>query len=156
MRESALAATVFAPSLLYARGGRWLDAHARMALLPAVPMSGLGRARFQPMWAADAAACVIAVLDAGHPPQRVELAGPQVLSHAEMVRLATRGRPLVPVPTPVARAGLKLAEHALPRGLPLTWDEAELLEVTTVTPNGARDAHALGVQPRAMAEVLRG
>jgi NADH dehydrogenase len=152
--ESALSSTVFAPSLLYARGGRWLDAHARMALLPAVPMSGLGRARFQPMWAADAAECVLAALDRDDPPARVELAGPQVLTHAEMVRLAARGRPLVPVPTPIARGGLKLAEMALPRGLPLTWDEAELLEVTTVTPHGARDAQALGVQPRAMADVL--
>ena len=154
VRESDLPSTIFAPSLLYARGGRWLDAHTRMALAPAVPMSGLGRARFQPMWAPDAADCVLAVLDADAPPERVELAGPQVLSHADMVRLATRGRPLVPIPTPVARAALKLAETTLPGGLPLTWDEAELLEVTTVTPNGPRDARALGVEPRAMSEVL--
>jgi NADH dehydrogenase len=154
VRESDLPSTIFAPSLLYARGGRWLDAHARMALLPAVPMSGLGRARFQPMWAPDAADCVLAVLDRDAPPQRVELAGPQVLTHAEMVRLATRGRALVPVPTPIARGALKLAETALPAGLPLTWDEAELLEVTTVTPEGPRDAQALGVQPRAMADAL--
>jgi NADH dehydrogenase len=156
VRESGLSITVFAPSLLYARGGRWLDAHARMALLPAVPMSGLGRARFQPMWAPDAADCVLAVLDRGDAPARVELAGPQVLSHAEIVGLATRGRALVPVPTPVARGALRLAETALPSGLPLTWDEAELLEVTTVTPNGVRDAQALGVQPHAMADVLGG
>lgn len=155
VRESALDTTVLAPSLLYARGGRWLDAHGRMALLPAVPMSGLGRARFQPMWAADAADCVVAVLDAARPPERVELAGPQVLSHADIVRLATRGRPLVPVPTPIARAALRVAETALPRGIPITWDEAELLEVTTVTASGPRDAQALGVQPRAMADVLR-
>jgi NADH dehydrogenase len=154
VRESDLPSTIFAPSLLYARGGRWLDAHARMALLPGVPMSGLGRARFQPMWAPDAADCVLAVLDSDAPPPRVELAGPQVLTHAEMVRLATRGRPLVPVPTPIARGALKLAETALPAGLPLTWDEAELLEVTTVTPDGSRDARALGVQPRAMADAL--
>jgi NADH dehydrogenase len=156
VRESGMSTTIFAPSLLYARGGRWLDAHARMALLPAVPMSGLGRARFQPMWAPDAADCVMAVLDHPDPPARVELAGPQVLSHAEIVGLATRGRALVPVPTPVARAGLRLAETALPSGLPLTWDEAELLEVTTVTPNGVRDVRALGVQPHAMADVLGG
>jgi NADH dehydrogenase len=154
VRESALPSTIFAPSLLYARGGRWLDAHARMALLPAVPMSGLGRARFQPMWAPDAADCVLAVLDTADPPRRVELAGPQVLTHADMVRLATRGRALVPVPTPVARGALKLAETALPTGLTLTWDEAELLEVTTVTADGAADARALGVHPRAMADVL--
>jgi hypothetical protein len=97
---------------------------------------------------------VLAVLDAAQPPQRVQLAGPQVLTHAEMVRLATRGRPLVPVPTPIARTGLRLAESALPRGLPLTWDEAELLEVTTVTSDGDGDPRALGVQPRAMAEAL--
>jgi uncharacterized protein YbjT (DUF2867 family) len=152
--ESPLDTTICAPSLLYARGGRWLDAHARMGLLPAVPMAGLGRARFQPMWADDAADCVVALLDAAAPPERVELAGPQVLTHAEIVRLAARGRAPIPVPTPVARALMKAAETTMLGSLPVTWDEAELLEVTAVTRAGAHDAHALGVTPRAMADVL--
>ena len=152
--ESGLAATVFAPSMLYADGGRWTAVHRRLALLPAVPMTGLGRARFQPLWAEDAADCVVAVLDAADPPVRVELAGPQTLTHAEMVRLAVAGRPVVPVPPPVARTALRAAEAALAAAAPVTWDEAELLEVSTVTDRGSADVEALGVRPRTMAEVL--
>ncbi len=154
VRESSLRATVLAPSLIYADGGRWVALHQRLALLPVAPMSGLGRARFQPLWAQDAADCVVAVLDAPEPPARVELAGPQTLTHAEIVRLAARGRGVVPVPTPIARTALRLTELALPSTAPLTWDEAELLEVTTVTERGTADVEALGVAPRRMADVL--
>jgi NADH dehydrogenase len=154
VRESALRTTVCAPSFIYARGGRWLGVHARMALLPVAPMSGLGRARFQPLWAEDAAECVMAVLDAGDPPARVELAGPETLTHTEMVRVAARGRPVLPVPAPVARAGLRLTEAALRMAAPYTWDEAEVLEVPMVSDAGTAGAEALGVAPRRMADVL--
>jgi uncharacterized protein YbjT (DUF2867 family) len=152
--DSSLATTVFAPSLIYARGGRWLAVHARMALLPVAPMSGLGRARFQPLWAPDAADCVMAVLDADRPPQRVELAGPETLTHTEMVRIAARGRPVLPVPVPIARAGLRLTETVLRSTAPFTWDEAEILEVPMVAEAGSADAERLGVTPRRMAEAL--
>ena len=36
----------------------------------------------------------------------------------------------------------------------MTWDEAELLEVSLTTPRGTRDAERLGVTPQAMARVL--
>jgi NADH dehydrogenase len=152
--ESPLRTTVFAPSLIYARGGRWLGIHARLALLPVAPMSGLGRARFQPLWAEDAAECVMAVLDAGDPPARVELAGPETLTHTEMVHVAARGRPVLPVPAPVARAGLRLTEAALRMAAPYTWDEAEVLEVPMVSDAGTAGVEALGVAPRRMADVL--
>lgn len=152
--ESSLRTTVFAPSLLYAEGGRWLTVHGRMAWLPMAPMSGLGRARFQPMWADDAAACVDAVLGLDDPPARVELAGPETLTHAQMVELAVRGRPVVPIPTPAARALLRLTEAAMKSAAPATWDEAEVFEVSMTTSAGTAPAEALGVHPRAMREVL--
>ena len=84
---------VLAPSLVYAPGDRWLTALGRFAaLLPAMPVPGRGRALFQPIWAEDVADCIIAVLR-GDPALshngrhvRYELAGPQALSHDEIVR----------------------------------------------------------------------
>ena len=38
---------------------------------------------------------------------------------------------------------------------PVTWDEAELLEVSMTSPRGTADALALGVEPRPMADVLQ-
>jgi NADH dehydrogenase len=155
--DSSLRATVLAPSLVYAPDDRWLTALGRFALLPAVPMPGRGRALFQPIWADDVADCVMAVLH-GAPGGRYELAGPETLSHEDIVHLALRSygrsRPLVRIPTPVVSRGLKLMEAALQSSSPAVWDEAELLEVSMITSRGAADAGELGVRPRAMGEVL--
>lgn len=158
--ESGLAATVLAPSLLYERGDPWVTLVERLAVLPVVPLSGRGRARFQPLWTHDAADCAVAALDrAPERPERLELAGPQTLTHEGMAReiaaAAGRGRPVLHIPTPVVSRSLRLLEAAMKSKAPATWDEAELLEVSMTTPRGTADAEALGVRPRAMAEVLR-
>ena len=156
---SSLRATVLAPSLVYAPGDRWLGSLARLALLPAMPVPGRGRALFQPLWADDTADCVVSVLAGrGDDQPRFELAGPETLSHEEIVRLALasfgRHRSLVHVPTPIASRLLRALEAAMKSKAPATWDEVELLEVPMLTPRGTTDAEALGVRPRAMAEVL--
>src|SRR5271170_1396681 len=64
VREAGLRSIVFAPSIVYAPGDRWLTLLERLALLPAVPVSGRGRAVYQPIWAEDVADCAIAALRA--------------------------------------------------------------------------------------------
>lgn len=158
--SAGLPTTVVAPSIVYAPGDAWLTMLGRMALLPVMPLSGSGRALFQPIWAQDVADCVMALLARGQAgnDERHELAGPETLSHEAIVRLvveaAGRRRPLVKVPSPVVRWALKLGEALLGSGTPATWDEAELLEVSLTTPRGAGGARALGVEPQRMADVL--
>ncbi len=152
VHESSLSSTVIAPSLIYAPGDRRLRVMERLALLPVVPMSGRGQALFQPVWAEDAADVILAVLDGG--PDRVELAGPETLSHEQVVRLVSGRAPVVGVPIPLVSRALRLLEAAMKSKAPAVWDEAELLEVSMTTPHGTRDAEALGVHPRAMGEVL--
>src|SRR5271166_3690445 len=60
--EARLRSTVFAPSVVYAPGGPWLSLLERLALLPVVPVSGRGRAVYEPIWAEDVADCVISSL----------------------------------------------------------------------------------------------
>ena len=153
--------TVFAPSLYYAPGDAFLTLLERMAMvLPAVPISGRGRALYQPIWADDVAAAIAASLNgaAGNGRDRYELAGPQTLSYREIAEIALRAagrtRPLVNVPMPVVSRGLRVIETFMKSRAPATWDEAELLEVSMTSPNGTADAVALGVTPRAMGEVL--
>ena len=62
VREADLRSIVFASSIVYAPGDPWLTLLERMAWLPVMPVSGRGRAPFQPIWADDVAACVIAAL----------------------------------------------------------------------------------------------
>jgi uncharacterized protein YbjT (DUF2867 family) len=160
VREAGVRSTVLAPSLVYAPGDRWLTLLERLALLPAVPLSGRGRAAFQPLWAEDAAACVMAALRASAGPshERYELAGPQTLTQEAIVRTVLRSlrrrRALVRVPAPLLARALRLLEAAAGTRAFATWDEAELLEVPRVSARGTADAERLGVTPQAMGAVL--
>jgi uncharacterized protein YbjT (DUF2867 family) len=165
--EAQLQSIVFAPSLVYAPGDRMLRLLERLALLPAMPMSGRGHAAYQPIWAEDVADCVMAALarpgavddgDARH--ARYELAGPETLSHSEIIRSVqraiNRSRPLIPIPTPIVSRGLRALEAIAGSRAFATWDEAELMEVPMVSARGTADAERLGVAPQRIAAVLGG
>ena len=160
VRDADLHTIVFAPSIVYAPGDPWLSLLERMAWAPLMPVSGSGRACFQPIWAEDVADCVAASLRSsnGERHQRYELAGPETLSHQEMVRTVLRAcgrsRPLVNIPTPLVSRSLRLIERAMGTRAPATWDEAELMEVSMLSARGTADAVSLGVQPHPMADVL--
>jgi uncharacterized protein YbjT (DUF2867 family) len=152
-----LDATVFAPSIVYDHSDPWITLLRRFSFLPVMPVAGSGKARYQPIWARDAARCVIGALDSSGA-DRYELAGPEELSYDEMSdlvsRLAGRPRPLVHVPLPIVRWGLIGLRKVFGEAVFATWEEAELMEVSMVTPRGTADAETLGVEPKSMAEVL--
>jgi uncharacterized protein YbjT (DUF2867 family) len=159
--EASLRTTTFAPSLVYTPDDRRIARLTRLAWLPVVPLTGRGRAETQPIWAEDVADCVLAALDREGEPgthARFELAGPDVLSHREVVELALRAarrrRRVVPVPAPLLRPLLRGYETLTGPAALATWDEAELLAVTMRSARGTADAEALGVHPRALAAVL--
>jgi NADH dehydrogenase len=157
--ESGLRHTVFAPSIVYAPGDVFMTLLGRLALLPVVPMSGAGRAQYQPIWADDVADCAMAVVNRPvNGSARYELAGPDTLTHADIVELMLRAtgrpRPVVRVPTPVVSRLLKVGEALLKSAAPATWDEAELMEVSMTSRHGTADAESLGVIPRRMPAVL--
>ena len=158
--SSPLETTVFAPSIVYDRSDPWVTLLRRFSFLPVMPVSGDGQARFQPIWAADAARCVTAALDrdpaAARP--RYELAGPQTLTYDEMSdlvsRVAGRPRPLVHLPLPLVRAGLIALRNVFGEAVFATWEEAELMEVSMTSQRGSADAQELGVDPKRMEDVL--
>ncbi len=160
--ESGLRHTIVAPSIVYAPGDKLTTLLGRLALLPVVPLSGHGRAQFQPIWADDVADCLMAAVgrpaDPGRRDLRVELAGPDLHSYEEIVRIvlqaAGRSRPLLPVPLAIAARGLRLTEALMKSAAPVTWDEAELLEVPMTSRHGTADAERLGVVPKRLAAVL--
>jgi uncharacterized protein YbjT (DUF2867 family) len=161
VEASSLETTVFSPSIVYAPGDPWLTLLERFSYLPAIPVSGSGRARYQPIWAEDVADCVVAALMASGPRRRsFELAGPETLTYDEIVRTAIRSngrrRRLLHVPLPLVQGSLRaLRKLGGPRAF-ATWEEAELMEEAMTTPAGTADAEALGVRPMRMARVLRG
>jgi len=155
--SSALETTIFAPSIVYDRSDPWVTLLRRFSFLPVMPVSGDGKARFQPLWAADAARCVVAALERGGE-ARYELAGPETLSYDEMSDLvscvAGRPRPLVHIPLPLVRAGLIALRNVFGEAVFATWEEAELMEVPMLSSGGTADAEELGVKPRRMGDVL--
>jgi NADH dehydrogenase len=172
VREAPLETLVFAPSIVYRPGDPWISLLQRFSALPAVPVSGSGEARYQPIWARDVAACVAAAVNGtgddgsawsangdreGLGP-KFELAGPQTLSYdgivEQVLEASGRDRPLVHVPLSLVRAGLRGVELLSGPSAFATWEEAELMEVPMTTERGPADAKRLGVEPRPMADVL--
>ena len=161
--ESSLTHTVIAPSIVYSPGDPFLRLLERMSLLPVMPISGSGRTPFQPIWAEDVAECVLSTLPGGalagaSDGARYELAGPDTLTYREVVEIALRSygrpRPVLGIPIPVMRRGLRAAELLLGPTAFATWDEAELLEIPMISRRGTADAERLGVRPKSMPAVL--
>ena len=171
-RAKALAAAALAESTLadhdasptrsiYAPGDRHLRWLERLGYLPAVPLVGRGIARTQPLWAEDAADCVIAALDAparAPRPLRARRAGD---ADPARVRPARAGRRAAAAGAPCRCRWPACAPRCGPRRRSpgptslVTWDEAQMLAVEMLSARGTRDAEALGVQPRRVADVLR-
>jgi NADH dehydrogenase len=154
---------VFAPSIVYSPSDPFLRLLERLSLLPVMPLSGSGRAAFQPMWAEDVADCVMQALPGGSAAResegaRYELAGPETLTYQDIVEIALhsfgRHRPILKVPTRVTRRTLRTLELLMGPAAFATWDEAELLEVPMVSRHGTADAERLGVLPKSMRAVL--
>jgi NADH dehydrogenase len=157
--SSPLATTVFAPSIVYDHSDPWITLLRRFSFLPVLPVSGDGKAQFQPIWAEDVAHSVVAALAAEARP-RYELAGPETLSYDQMSdlvsRIAGRPRPLVHLPLPLIRSSLIALRTVFGESVFATWEEAELMEVSMVSERGTADVQALGVEPRRMSDVLEG
>jgi uncharacterized protein YbjT (DUF2867 family) len=158
VEQSGMHATVFAPSIVYSPGDPWLTLLERLSWLPAVPVSGSGRALYQPIWAEDVAAAVMAALDGRGEQGDFELAGPDTLSYDDIVRVVLRSlgrrRRLMHMPLPAVKASLRALEKLVGGSAFATWEEAELMEEPMTTPRGTADAESLGVEPLPMERVL--
>ena len=156
--ESPLATTIFAPSIVYDPADRWVRLMKRLALLPVLPISGPGRAKFEPIWARDVARCVMAALERDKGKTRYELAGPQGLTYDEIAlavaRATGRQRPLVHVPLGLVHLSLVTLRRIFGDAVFATWEEAELMEVPMTSERGTADAESLGVEPLPLDAVL--
>src|ERR1700759_5259011 len=79
VESSPLETAVFAPSIVYDRDDPWIPPLPRFSSRPVLPVSGEGRAAFQPIWSEDVARCVAAALYGGDLAPRYELGGPETL-----------------------------------------------------------------------------
>jgi NADH dehydrogenase len=162
VREVFPDAVILRPSVVFGPGDDFLNRFAVMATFaPALPLVGLGRTKFQPVYVGDVAEAIArSVEDVSLAGRTFELGGPATLTFEEVLRLVLRetgrARLLAPLPFSVARAIGSVAQLSAFVGIPpvLTRDQVLSLETDNVVGDGAEGLAALGVQPTGMEAVV--
>ncbi|WP_417494137.1 complex I NDUFA9 subunit family protein [Maricaulis sp.] len=147
-------ATILRPSIIFGNGDGFFNRFASMAqFLPALPLFGGGKSRFQPVYAGDVAQAVLTALTSeAARGETYELGGPGVYTFEELMRFTLdaidRRRFLVPLPFMLANSIAFLSEMAaiLPFVQPaLTRDQLIQLRQDNVVSDGAKTLADLGI-----------
>lgn len=151
LREAGLNLTVLRPSVIFGAGDRFLNLFAKLqAIFPVVPLAGAS-AKFQPVWVEDVAQAVVSSLQAHDAPGlTLDCVGPDVLTLADLVRIAgrcgSRQRPILPLPTALGVLQARLMELA--PGEPLmSRDNLAAMSVDNVAQGLNPGLERLGIQP---------
>ncbi|HTY67425.1 MAG TPA: complex I NDUFA9 subunit family protein [Alphaproteobacteria bacterium] len=158
VRSEFPAATVIRPSIVIGPEDEFFNRFAWLAqILPALPLIGGGRTRFQPVYVGDVAEAIHrSVNDPATAGKTYELGGPRVYSFRELMQLMLQviGRRRLLVPVPFALAELQgLVLQLLPNA-PLTRDQVKMLRHDSIVGTGAAGFADLGLQPQAIEAIL--
>jgi uncharacterized protein YbjT (DUF2867 family) len=151
VREAYPDATVFRPSVVVGPEDGFFNRFAAMArLLPALPLIGGGKTRFQLVYVGDVADAMAAALERDDARGATyELGGPRIYTFEELMRymleVVGRRRLLVPISFDLATLQARVLEY-LPEP-PLTRDQVLLLKQDNVVSQGAKTLADLGVAP---------
>lgn len=151
--EAPQALTVLRPSVIFGADDRFLNMFAALQrVAPVMPLAGAST-RFQPVWVDDVARAVARCIVLGERAQPCyELCGPEVLTLRDLVRLAGRaagvrhgrGRPVLPLPRPVAWLQA-LAMECLPGEPLMSRDNLDSLRVDNVASGALPGLAALDI-----------
>ncbi|WP_049970399.1 complex I NDUFA9 subunit family protein [Haladaptatus cibarius] len=114
VRDSSLDWVFVRPSVVFGDGGEFVSFTKVLTTPYVTGLPGGGKTRFQPIWVGDLAPILAdCVEDDSHVGQTVELGGPEVLTLADVTKLAYRAEgksvTILPIPMPLAGIGLRLA-----------------------------------------------
>jgi uncharacterized protein YbjT (DUF2867 family) len=160
LRAAPLALTLLRPSVIFGARDRLLNLFAELqAIAPLVPLAGAD-ARLQPVWLDDVAEAIVRCLDTPATiGQTIECAGPDVVTLAELVRLAGRWsgheRPIVPLPAAIGRLQALVME-CLPGTPLLSRDALASLRVPSVASGSLPGLAWLGIEAASMAQIAPG
>src|ERR1700733_10626232 len=148
-------ATIMRPSIVFGPEDQFFNRFAALArLLPALPLPGGGRTRFQPVFAGDVAEAIALAVDGkARAGTTYELGGPDIKSFKElrefMLATVERRRLLLPVPFTLMKLQAMVLQF-LPNP-PLTPDQVELFKSDNIVSAAAheqgRTLEALAVVP---------
>lgn len=156
-------ASILRPSVVFGPEDDFFNRFARLArILPALPLFGGGRTRFQPVYVGDVADAVAAALnDKAARGRTYELGGPAVLTFEEILKLiqAETNRKVRLIRLPFWTADVLGAVSPITPRLPgqapmITRDQARLLRRDNVVSESAAGLKDLGITPTALELVL--
>jgi len=152
--------TVLRPSVVFGPDDGFFNMFAKLAsVLPALPLIGGGKTKFQPVFVgdiADAVKNIVGEKSDKFEGKTYELGGPEIVSFKEIYEILlseiNRKRALIPVPWAVAKMqGFVMGMLPKP---PLTLDQVRSLKTDNIVKDGALKLTDLGVIPTAMDSIL--
>jgi len=155
-------AMIMRPSIVFGPEDDFFNRFAALARwLPALPLIGGGKTRFQPVFVGDVAAAIVAAAeDRARASITYELGGPEVKTFRELLEFILReiGRERLLVPLPFALARLQAFFLEFLPNPPLTRDQVLLLERDNVVSKAAerdnRTLKGLGIVPTSLEAVV--
>jgi NADH dehydrogenase len=142
VRESELDWTIVRPSVVFGDGAEFLSFTRKLTPPVLAPLPGGGKTRFQPIYVEDIVSMLADALDEEHAEETYNLGGPEVLTLAEVAKLARKARgqsvTVLPVPMSLARVGLAVG-GAIP-GFPMGPDQYRSLQFDNTTDHNDIDA----------------
>ncbi|MFC7116162.1 complex I NDUFA9 subunit family protein [Natronoarchaeum sp. GCM10025703] len=152
VRDADVESVIFQPSVVFGDGGEFVPFARKLTPGPFVKvLPGGGKTRFQPIHVDDLVPLLAdAVEDESHTGETYEIGGPEVLTLADVTRLAYEANgksvTIAPVPMPLAKIGLTLA-GPLPF-IPMGPDQARSLQLDNTTEDN--DVTAFDVDPESL------
>ena len=154
VRDATVTETIIRPSVVFGDGGEFLRFTKLLAPPYLTALPGGGKTRFQPIWLGDLVPMLVESIAAeesssseAHAGEAYDIGGPEVLTLAEIARLAhgAENKPVnvYNIPMPLAGLGLKLMDR-IP-GAPMGVDQYRSLQFDNTTVEN--DIEAFGLEP---------
>jgi len=146
VRESSLDWVIVRPSVIFGDGGEFVGFTKKLTTPYVTGLPGGGSTPFQPIHVGDVATILAAAVeDDEHVGATYEVGGPEVLTMAEVARMAYRadGRSLRVIPVPMALAGVGLTVAGAVPGVPFGGDQYRSLKIENTVADNDVDAFGL-------------
>lgn len=146
VRSSDLGRVIVRPSVVFGEGGEFVSFTTKLTTPYVTGLPGGGKTRFQPIYVEDLVPMLAdAVGDESHASNTYEVGGPEVLTLAEVAKLAyrARGKSLTILPVPMVLAGLGLSVAGSIPGFPMGADQYRSLKFDNTAENN--DVESFGV-----------
>ena len=148
--------TILRPSLVFGPKDSFFNMFASMAqILPALPLIGGGKTKFQPVYVGDVADAVANAIKTGAL-GIYELGGPEIVSFKELLqKMKTHtGQNFCLIPLPFWMAKIQATFMSVLPNPPLTKDQIKSLKTDNVVNESALGLSDLGVTPTFMDTIL--